>query len=175
LGYLDPGCRDRNPAFGECEVKTVYFVLQVVLCSSLLQAQGKDTSQAVDTLRIHDFALTGPGIVPGKGMLFIPPLLQPEGIFDPFPEMYPGLPPDLLGAPILSKADLLTPYLLQLHRASQLNLYRIPSHQEVWVPPLKRRRYLPFPDVAGIRAAPARGPASPGPHYPENFQSPENP
>jgi hypothetical protein len=113
-------------------VKTLCFVLQVVLCSALLQAQGKDTSRAGDTLRIHDFALSGPGVVPGKGVLLIPPLLQPEGVFDPFSGMYPGLQPALLGAPFPSKADLVSPYLLRLHRESQLNtLYMVLESMEL--------------------------------------------
>lgn len=107
-------------------MKCVCFVLEVVLCSALLQAQGKDTSRAGDTLRIHDFALTGPGIVPGKGVLLIPPLLQPEGVFDPFSGMSLGLPPALPGGPIPSKADLMSTYLLQRERETQYNtLYMV--------------------------------------------------
>jgi hypothetical protein len=113
-------------------VKTLCFVLEVVLCSALLQAQGKDSSRAGDTLRVYDYSLNGPGIVPGKGGLLIPLLLQPEGVFDPSPGMCPGLPLALRGGPIPLKADLMSPYLLRLHRESQLNpLYMVLESMEL--------------------------------------------
>lgn len=61
-------------------------------------------------------------------MLRIPPLLLPEGIFEPAPLR--GISPDLssrfLAEPFAAKVDLITPYLLQRQRESRLStLYMV--------------------------------------------------
>jgi hypothetical protein len=112
-------------------VKTLYLSLLVVLCLPLLHAQEEEeeeTGRARDTLRIHGFSLSGRALFPEGGMLRIPPLLLPDGIFQPSP--FPGLPPgvqsSLLAGHLAPRVDLLSPYLLQRERESRLStLYMV--------------------------------------------------
>lgn len=108
-------------------LKSVGFILQLVLCSAALQAQVHETTLIGDTSRIQGVVIADPGIALGKAVLLLPPLL-PEGRFETFmfTDMHPGIPPPLLHGTFAPKLDLLSPYVLQQQRESRLStLYLI--------------------------------------------------
>jgi hypothetical protein len=113
---------------GGCSVKRLCLPLLVLLWPILLRAQVVEAGRTGDTLRLHGFTLSGSALVPDGGMLRIPPLLLPEGVFQPSP--FPGLPPGVqssfLVGPLAPKVDLLSPYLLQRQQESRLStLYMV--------------------------------------------------
>jgi hypothetical protein len=100
----------------------------VVLCSIVLRAQQAENGRPGDTFRIHGFTLSGPAFVPEGGMLRIPPLLLPDGIFQlsPFPGLPPGVQSSFLSGPLVPRVDLISPFLLQRQRESRLStLYMV--------------------------------------------------
>jgi hypothetical protein len=102
-------------------MKALGFILQLVLCAAALQAQEQDTSSIRDTSRVRGFVIADPGIALRKAIILFPPSLQHDGRFESFQflDTPSGMPPPLLNRVFTQKADLLSPYLLQLQQESQ--------------------------------------------------------
>jgi len=90
-----------------------------------IPASGQSSTTSADTLQTTGVVLLDPGIALGRPTLVFPPSYQPGSLILPsrFTTPPAGLPDFLLGPPDEPKADLLSPYLLDLQRAKKMNTF----------------------------------------------------
>jgi hypothetical protein len=107
-------------------VRTIEVILQLVLYSAAVLAQGQQTRPAKDTSRVHPVGIVEIDL--WRPVLRPPLLLGPELKFEPLilNDVHYGVPPPLLGTAYESRPYVIRPYLFQNQADSKLNpLYSV--------------------------------------------------
>ena len=101
-------------------------LLVAALWCGAIPALAQQASQTSDTVLTTGVVLLDPGIALGKPVLLFPPSYQPGSEILParFVKPFAASPPlFLLGPPGSPKADLLSPYVLELRRSQKMNTF----------------------------------------------------
>lgn len=100
-------------------------LLLAALSCGAIPAFAQHASEASDTALTTGVVLLDPGIALGKPLLLFPPSYQPGSEILParFVTPFTASPPLFLGSPMEPKADLLSPYLLQVRRSQEMSTF----------------------------------------------------